>query len=80
MFVRKPQSAVMAGLKVVPVQALSDGSLDLDDLKTKAEKHRDNLAAFMVKVFSVLRMTFLTFPNRLRILLHLACLRLEYKM
>ncbi len=40
----------MAGLKVVPVKALSDGSLDLEDLKTKAEKHKDNLAAFMVSV------------------------------
>ncbi|KAF8919787.1 glycine dehydrogenase [Mucidula mucida] len=43
-----PASAVMAGLKVVPVKALSDGSLDLEDLKTKAEKHKDNLAAFMI--------------------------------
>lgn len=38
----------MAGLKVVPVKSLADGSLDLDDLKTKAVKHKDNLAAFMV--------------------------------
>ena len=39
----------MAGLKVVAVKALPDGSLDLVDLKTKAEKHKDNLAAFMVR-------------------------------
>ncbi len=39
----------MAGLKVVPVKALSDGSLDLEDLTSKAEKHKDNLAAFMVR-------------------------------
>ena len=38
----------MAGLKVVPVKALNDGSLDLEDLKEKAEKHKDNLAAFMI--------------------------------
>ena len=38
----------MAGLKVIPVKSLADGSLDLEDLKTKAEKHKDNLAAFMV--------------------------------
>jgi glycine dehydrogenase len=38
----------MAGLKVVPVQTLADGNLDLEDLKSKAEKHKDNLAAFMV--------------------------------
>jgi glycine cleavage system protein P-like pyridoxal-binding family len=38
----------MAGLKVVPVKALADGSLDLEDLQTKAENHKENLAAFMV--------------------------------
>jgi glycine dehydrogenase len=38
----------MAGLKVVPVMTLADGSLDLGDLKIKAEKYKDNLAAFMV--------------------------------
>ncbi|KAL0951541.1 hypothetical protein HGRIS_008225 [Hohenbuehelia grisea] len=43
-----PASAVMAGLKVVPVKALTDGSLDLADLQAKAEKHKDNLAAFMI--------------------------------
>ena len=42
------QSAVMAGLKVVPVKVLPDGNLDLVDLKSKAELHKDNLAAFMV--------------------------------
>ncbi len=42
------QSAVMAGLKVIPVKALADGSLDLADLKMKAEKHKDNLSSFMV--------------------------------
>jgi glycine dehydrogenase len=42
------QSAVMAGFKVVAVKSLPDGSLDLVDLKEKAEKHRDNLAACMV--------------------------------
>jgi glycine cleavage system protein P-like pyridoxal-binding family len=42
------QSAVMAGLKVVPVKSLQDGSLDLADLKEKAEKHKNNLAALMV--------------------------------
>src|ERR1700756_355628 len=38
----------MAGLKVVPIKSLVDGSLDLEDLRAKAEKHKDNLAAFMV--------------------------------
>ena len=39
----------MAGFKVVPIKALEDGSLDLLDLKEKAEKHKDQLAAFMVR-------------------------------
>ncbi|KAI0347791.1 glycine dehydrogenase [Trametopsis cervina] len=43
-----PASAVMAGLKVVAVKSLADGSLDLEDLKAKAVKHKDNLAAFMI--------------------------------
>ncbi|KAF8338255.1 glycine dehydrogenase [Cantharellus anzutake] len=43
-----PASAVMAGLKVVPIKSLPDGGLDHADLKFKAEKHKDNLAAFMI--------------------------------
>ena len=38
----------MAGMKVVGVKNLADGSLDLEDLRTKAIKHKDNLAAFMI--------------------------------
>lgn len=43
-----PASAAMVGYKVVPVKALQDGSLDLEDLREKAEKHKDSLASFMV--------------------------------
>nr|AAZ14908.1 glycine dehydrogenase [Coprinellus disseminatus] len=43
-----PASAHLAGLKVVPVKVHNDGNLDLADLKAKAEKHKDNLAAFMI--------------------------------
>ena len=43
-----PASAIMAGMKVVPVKNKSDGTLDVEDLRAKAEKHKDNLAAFMV--------------------------------
>lgn len=43
-----PASAAMAGLKVVPVNCLSNGSLDLVDLKKQAEKHGKNLAACMI--------------------------------
>lgn len=39
----------MAGFRVVPIKALADGSLDLPDLKEQAEKHKDRLAAFMVR-------------------------------
>lgn len=40
----------MAGLKVVPIKSLPDGSLDLADLRSKAEQHKDKLAAFMVSL------------------------------
>ncbi|KAF9535661.1 glycine dehydrogenase [Crepidotus variabilis] len=43
-----PASAAMAGLKVVSVKVHPDGNLDLEDLKDKAEKHKNNLAAFMI--------------------------------
>lgn len=39
----------MAGMKVVPVKALGDGSLDLQDLADKAKLYKDRLAAFMVR-------------------------------
>lgn len=38
----------MAGLKVVSVKVHADGTLDLEDLSAKAEKHKEKLAAFMV--------------------------------
>jgi glycine dehydrogenase len=41
-------SAVMAGMRVVVVKAGDDGSVDLDDLRTKCEKHAHDLAAIMV--------------------------------
>ena len=43
-----PASAVMAGMDVVPVKTDGKGNTDLGDLKAKAEKHRDRLAALMV--------------------------------
>lgn len=43
-----PASAIMAGMKVVIVKCDDKGNIDLDDLKAKAEKHSDNLAALMV--------------------------------
>jgi len=43
-----PASAVMAGMDVVVVNCDDNGNIDLDDLRAKAEKHADNLAALMV--------------------------------
>ncbi|MEH1837696.1 MAG: aminomethyl-transferring glycine dehydrogenase [Nostoc sp.] len=43
-----PASAVMCGMKVVAVACDSQGNIDVDDLKAKAEKHTNELAALMV--------------------------------
>src|SRR5207244_2709293 len=43
-----PASAVMAGMRVVPVASDAHGNIDLDDLRAKAARHRDSLAALMV--------------------------------
>jgi glycine dehydrogenase len=41
-------SAAMAGMRVVVVACDDQGNVDLDDLKTKAVEHADDLAALMV--------------------------------
>lgn len=43
-----PASAVMAGMKVVVVKTMTDGSIDFEDFKAKVEANKDNLAALMV--------------------------------
>lgn len=43
-----PASAVMAGLKVVVTKSTEEGNIDIDDLREKAELHKENLAALMV--------------------------------
>ena len=43
-----PASAVMAGTKVVVVDCDENGNIDIEDLRKKAEEHKDNLAAWMV--------------------------------
>jgi len=43
-----PASAVMAGMKVVVVACDENGNIDINDLKTKAEEHKDNLSSLMV--------------------------------
>lgn len=43
-----PASAAMAGFKVVVVACDSEGNVDVQDLKTKAQEHSKDLAALMV--------------------------------
>ncbi len=43
-----PASAVMAGLRVVPVACDSGGNIDVADLEGRIAEHRDRLAALMV--------------------------------
>ena len=43
-----PASATMAGLRVVVLDTDVDGSIDMADLRAKAEEHADDLAAIMV--------------------------------
>ncbi|MGZ3727333.1 MAG: aminomethyl-transferring glycine dehydrogenase [Pseudobdellovibrio sp.] len=43
-----PASAVMVGFKVVVVNCDDNGNVDLNDLRTKAELHKNDLAALMV--------------------------------
>ncbi|MDR3082726.1 MAG: aminomethyl-transferring glycine dehydrogenase, partial [Streptomyces sp.] len=41
-------SAAMAGMKVVVVKTAEDGEIDVEDLRAKIEKHRDELAVLMI--------------------------------
>ncbi|HBL78433.1 MAG TPA: glycine dehydrogenase (aminomethyl-transferring), partial [Aequorivita sp.] len=43
-----PASAVMAGMQVVVTKATEEGNIDVDDLREKAIKHKDNLSCLMV--------------------------------
>jgi len=43
-----PASAVMAGMQVVVVKTDAQGNIDLNDLKAKADQHREKLACLMV--------------------------------
>ncbi len=43
-----PASAAMAGMTIVPVACRDDGDVDLDDLRRKADEHKDDLACLMV--------------------------------
>jgi glycine dehydrogenase len=43
-----PASATMAGLQVVAVKCDEKGNIDVEDLRAKAQHHRDNLSAVMI--------------------------------
>jgi glycine dehydrogenase len=43
-----PASAVMAGMKVVVVNCLENGDVDVQDLQEKAQKHKENLSTLMI--------------------------------
>lgn len=43
-----PASAVVAGFKVVVIKTADNGNIDIDDLREKAVKYKDELAAIMV--------------------------------
>merc|ERR1711970_1399806 len=43
-----PASAQMAGMKVVPIKTMTDGTIDVRDIKMKVEAHKKNLACLMI--------------------------------
>ncbi len=43
-----PASAAMAGMQIVVVGCDEKGNINVEELKQKAEEHKDNLAAFMI--------------------------------
>jgi glycine dehydrogenase len=43
-----PASAVMAGMKVVPVACDADGNIEMKDLRAKAEQYADDLSCAMI--------------------------------
>ena len=43
-----PASAVMAGMRVVPIKCNDRGDIDMDDLRKKASEHSDNLSCLMI--------------------------------
>ncbi|CAH7681850.1 glycine dehydrogenase subunit 2 [Phakopsora pachyrhizi] len=43
-----PASAIMAGMKVIPIKTTKTGELDLEDLELKASSNQDRLAAIMI--------------------------------
>ncbi|KAI0563915.1 glycine dehydrogenase (decarboxylating) [Gracilaria domingensis] len=43
-----PASAAMLGMKIVTIGCDENGNVDVEELRAKAEKHKDNLSALMI--------------------------------
>lgn len=43
-----PASAAMAGMKIVGILCDTEGNIDVEDLKAKAQEHSENLSALMI--------------------------------
>ena len=43
-----PASAAMAGMQIIVTKTMDNGNIDVEDLRTKAIEHKDNLSALMV--------------------------------
>ncbi|WP_207535504.1 aminomethyl-transferring glycine dehydrogenase [Desertivirga arenae] len=43
-----PASAAMAGMKIIVVKCDENGNIDVEDLKARAEEHKNNLSCLMV--------------------------------
>jgi glycine dehydrogenase len=62
-----PASAVIAGMKVVPVACTQMGNIDIDDLRTRAQEHAGDLACIMITYPS----TYGVFEERIREICHI---------
>ena len=63
-----PASAAMCGMKVIVIKSDAKGNVDVDDLREKAEKHKDNLAALMITYPS----TYGVFESRVKEIIDIA--------
>jgi glycine dehydrogenase len=43
-----PASAAMAGMEIIVTKTMENGNIDVEDLRSKAIEHKDNLSALMV--------------------------------
>ena len=66
-----PASAVMAGMKVVVVACDEKGNIDVEDLRSKAEQHSDNLSALMITYPSTHTYVFEASVKKITSIIHL---------